>query len=126
MEEQLRECHSQVNDTRLRELGDDIDDIEAETADPTVVGEELNHDTLEYGREVPRLMKAGTLQNSDMADTETQAGSGQGSGHGEGMEETRAVEAREEATRQLDEADTDEVFRWITQHMVENMGDEIL
>ena len=39
MEEQLRECQSQVNDARLRELGDDIDDIEAGTADPTVVGE---------------------------------------------------------------------------------------
>ena len=42
------------------------------------------------------------------------------------MEKTRAVEAREEAMRQLDEADTEEVFRWIAQHMVDNMGEGIL
>ena len=77
-------------------------------------------------RKLTTLMKAGTLQNSDMADTATQAGSGQGSGHGKGMEETRTAESRMEATRQLEEADTDGVFGWITQHMVENMGDGIL
>ena len=77
-------------------------------------------------RKLTTLMKAGTLQNSDMADTEAQAGSGQGSGHGKKMEETRAVEAREEAMRQLDEADTEEVFGWIAQHMVDNMGEGIL
>jgi len=86
----------------LRELGDDIDDIGSGTAYPT------------------------TLQNSDMADTEAQAGSGQGSGRGKKVEGTRPAEAREEAMRQLDEAGTEEVFGWIAQHMVDNMGEGIL
>ena len=72
-------------------------------------------------------MKAETLQKGDMADTEADAGSGQGSGHGnKTVKGTRAAEARREAMRQLDEADTTEVFGWIAQHMVDDMGERIL
>ena len=62
----------------------------------------------------------------DAADTATQAGSGQGSGPGREMEESHTTESRLEATRQLEKADTEGVFRWIAQHMVENMSGGIL
>jgi hypothetical protein len=68
------------------------------------------------------------LWKDDIADTTAQSCSGQGSRSGVIVaDETYASDSRHAANMaRLGEADTSEVFRWITQHMTENMRVKIL
>ena len=66
----------------------------------------------------------------DTTDTTTRTGSGQGSGRGRGVtteiEVARVSELGTRAMTQLEEAGTIDVFKWIVQHMIESMREEIL